>query len=181
MSDALDITRQWLSEWVIGLNLCPFARYPFDKGQVRLSVSDASDDDGVFRFVLDELDRLYRADPVEIETSVVIIENALADFDAYLDMLELLQDILPQTGLEGVIQIASFHPDYCFEGVDADDVTNYTNRSPYPLFHLIREESLERAIENYPDPEQIPENNMQLMREMGIGQVKALLAKIRSV
>ena len=174
------ITERWLNDWVIGLNLCPFARYPYEKGQVRVSVTEAQDSDSIFRFVLEELDRLYRSEPEIIETTVLVVEKGLRDFDEYLDMLGLLEEILPQTGLEGVIQLASFHPDYCFEGVEADDVSNFTNRSPFPLIHLIREVSLEKAVASHPDPARIPERNIALMQEMGRQKVREMLASIRA-
>jgi len=177
MSNALQATQRWLEQCVIGLNLCPFARFPYEQDKVRLVVCEPDNEDEVFRFVLEELEYLYQHS--ETETTVVIVENALADFSQYLDLLGVIESVLPQTGLEGVLQVASFHPDYYFEGVDQDDVSNYTNRSPYPLFHLIREESLEKAVASYDNPEMIPENNMALMRSMGLGKVKLLLAEIK--
>ena len=177
MSNALQATQRWLEQWVIGLNLCPFARFPYEQDKVRLVVCEPDNEDEVFRFVLGELDYLYQHS--ETETTVVIMENALADFSEYLDLLGVIESVLPQTGLEGILQVASFHPDYYFEGVDQNDVSNYTNRSPYPLFHLIREESLEKAVASYDNPEMIPENNMALMQSMGLEKVKSLLAEIK--
>lgn len=97
---------------------------------------------------------------------MVVVENGLASFTEYLDFLSLLENVIAETGLEGIIQIASFHPDYCFEGESQDDPANRTNRSPYPMFHLIREVSLEKAIAKHPDPQSIPERNIALLREM---------------
>ncbi|MGD2117949.1 MAG: DUF1415 domain-containing protein [Chromatiales bacterium] len=169
-------TRCWLERWVIGQNLCPFAGHPYREGRVRLACSEADDSDALFRFVLDEIDLLLDKSADEIETSVLIVENSLVNFDDYLDFLELLQRVVDETNLTGVLQIASFHPDYCFEDVQADDVSNYTNRSPYPLFHLIREQSLEQALAHYPNPEQIPQRNIELLRDMGVHKVREYLA-----
>ena len=178
--EAVKQTERWLTDWVIRHDLCPFARYPYDQGRVRIVATDATDSDSVFRFILGELDNLYQADPEKIETTLVVVEQLLMNFDDYLDFLDLLQRVIVETGLEGEIQIASFHPDYQFEGVEKDDPSNYTNRSPYPLFHLIREASLEKAIAHYPEPEKTPQRNIALMREMGIDKVKKQLQEISS-
>jgi hypothetical protein len=164
--NAIEETNNWLENWVIRLNLCPFAKYPYENKQVRIVATEATDDDEIFRFVLNELDQLYQADPKEIETTLAVIENGLVTFDEYLDFLGLLEKVIAETGLEGSIQLASFHPDYCFEGEAEDDPANLTNRSPFPMFHLIREESLEKALQSYPDPQVIPERNIALLREM---------------
>lgn len=163
---AIEQTGKWLEDWVIRLNLCPFAKYPYENNQVRIVSTESTDEDAIFSFVLKELDYLYQADPKEIETTLTVIENGLGSFNDYLDFLGLLEQVIAKTGLEGVIQLASFHPDYCFEGEAEDDPANLTNRSPFPMFHLIREASLEKALENYPDPESIPERNILLLREM---------------
>lgn len=163
---AVNETRQWLEDWVIRLNLCPFAKYPHENNQVRIVETQSTEEDEIFNVVLSELDYLYHAEPSETETTLVVIENGLASFDQYLDFLHLLEQVLPETGLEGIIQIASFHPDYCFEGESQDDPANLTNRSPYPMFHLIREASIEKALANYPDPDAIPERNIALLRKM---------------
>ena len=177
---AVEQTRRWLADWVIRYDLCPFARYPFEQGRVRIVATEASNSDSVFRFILGELDRLYQAEPEKIETTLVVVEQLLLNFDDYLDFLDLLQRVIVETGLEGEIQIASFHPQYQFEGVGPDDPSNYTNRSPYPMFHLIREASLEKAIAHYAEPEKIPQRNIELMREMGIDKVKQQLQDISS-
>ena len=139
-------TERWLTDWVIKLNLCPFAKHPYQQGRVKITGIDSADSDTVFRFILQELDNLYQCDPETVETTLVVVKTLLDRFDDYLDYLGLLDDVISKTGLEGQIQLASFHPDYCFEGVDEEDPSNYTNRSPYPMFHLIREASLEKAV-----------------------------------
>ena len=139
-------TERWLTDWVIKLNLCPFAKHPYQQGRVKITGIDSADSDTVFRFILQELDNLYQCDPETVETTLVVVKTLLDRFDDYLDYLGLLEDVISKTGLEGQIQLASFHPDYCFEGVDEEDPSNYTNRSPYPMFHLIREASLEKAV-----------------------------------
>ena len=163
---AIEQTRAWLEDWVIKLNLCPFARYPYEHNQVRIVSTESRDEDDIFKFVLSELDFLYQAEPKDIEPTRAVVENGLASFDEYLDFLALLEQVIAETGLEGVIQLASFHPHYCFEGEAEDDPANLTNRSPFPMFHLIREASLEKALENYPDPETIPQRNIALLRKM---------------
>ena len=175
---SVEQTERWLKEWVIELDLCPFAKYPFEQGRVRITATNTTDSDSLFRFVLHELDRLYQSDAREIETTLVVVEQSLSEFKEYLDFLDLLEHVIVETGLEGEIQIASFHPDYCFDGVAEDDPSNYTNRSPYPMFHLIREASLEHAINHYPDPEKIPGRNIALLREMGLEQIKQKLRRI---
>jgi len=175
---AIEKTDAWLRDWVIELNLCPFARHPYEQGKVDIVSSEESDVESVFRFVLSELDRLQQAAPEELETTLVVIENALTAFDQYLDFLQLLESAISESGLEGIVQIASFHPDYCFEGVAEDDAANYTNRSPFPMFHLIREESLEKAVAAYPEPEKIPLGNIQLLRKMGIGEILSRYRKM---
>ena len=175
-SEALQRVHCWLERWVIGLNLCPFASYPYGQGRVRVVACESPDTDKLFEFVLDEIELLLSKSVDELETSVLIAEAALTDFDDYLEYLELLQRVVGDTGLEGVIQIASFHPDYCFADVEPDDVANFTNRSPYPLFHLIRENSLEQALAHYDQPETIPQRNVQLLRDMGLQKVRQYLS-----
>lgn len=169
-------TRLWLERMVIGLNLCPFASRPYEAGRVGFCVCNKTDPDAIYRAFLIELDGFLQANPDQVETDLFILSQGLTDFNDYLDMLALLEDALAEAGLEGSIQLASFHPDYLFEGVADDDPANYTNRSPYPMFHLIREAGLEAALAAYPNPEQIPERNMARLRELGIEGIEARLA-----
>ena len=113
-----------------------------------------------------------------MSTSLLVYSQALTNFDDYLDVLDRVNDLIIEAGLEGIIQLASFHPDYCFEGVEQDDVSNYTNRSPYPMLHFIREQSLAAALENYPNPDKIPDNNIKRLKDLGDREVQRLLSSI---
>jgi len=171
-------TENWLAGWVIGKNLCPFAEHPYQRGKVRIVATTASTSDAVFSFILAELEALYNTPVNEVETTLVVVESFLESWEAYLDLLTLLEAVMPETGLEGIIQVASFHPQYVFAGVRNDDPSNYTNRSPFPMFHLIREHSLESALKNFPDPEKIPERNIAMLRDMGVEAVRQYLSAI---
>jgi len=172
--------RRWIEVFVVGEGLCPFAARPLQQGLVRISVCAAKDTDGIYRHLLCELDHLLNTPVGKLETTVVAVPQGLASFDDYLDMLAVLQDALAQLQLEGVFQLASFHPHYVFEGTNAGDLSNYTNRSPYPLFHLLREESLSDALEAYPEPEAIPQRNQERMRELGREGILRLLTRASS-
>lgn len=171
----------WLEVLVVGEGLCPFAARPLGAGRVRISVCEANDVDGIYRHVLGELQRLLNTPAQELETTVVAVPEGLESFDEYLDMLAAVEDALVQLQLEGVFQVASFHPHYVFEGTSDDDVGNYTNRSPYPLFHLLREASLSAALEAFPEPEKIPERNQARMHELGREGIAQLLRRASSV
>lgn len=171
--------RQWLTDFVVGLQLCPFAAAPLHAGRVRYTVCAQTHARGIYRAFLEELDTFLHMSAEQAETSLFILSRGLVDFEDYLDMLATLEDAVVEAGLEGVVQIASFHPDYRFEGSDPDDPANFTNRSPYPIFHLIREAGLEEALAKFPDPESIPERNMARMRELGLETLQARLAALR--
>ncbi len=180
MNDPVEQTRCWVKEVVIGLNLCPFARTPFEAGTIRYQTCDAATSDAVYAGLIQELATFAQLSPEEAETGLFIISGGLADFGDYLDVLEDAQAALEEAGLDHMLQLASFHPDYCFEGLEDDDPANYTNRSPYPMFHLIRQDGLAAALESWPEPESIPERNVALLREMGLAAVQSLLQKCRS-
>ena len=166
-------TRQWVSEFVISHNICPFAKREFEKGSIHYKVVfDNKLEDQLQALILacEELDT-----DSSKETSLIIYPNGLDDFENYLDFLEIANALLQKQQYEGVYQLASFHPDYCFEGVDEDDASNFTNRSPYPMLHLLRETSLEKALASYPNPEEIPQRNIKYTRELGISQLTELL------
>lgn len=171
---AIEVTGRWLERVVIGLNLCPFARQVVDDGSVRLTVSDAVKDEAVVKAVLMELDALHNSCEEDVATGLLIFSHGLKDFDHYLSVLDQAQQLLEQVGLEGIFQIASFHPDYRFAGVDEGDLGNYTNRSPLPMLHFIREAQLDRVLENYPYPEAIPENNIKTLNALGPEAVRLL-------
>ena len=169
-------TRQWLETIVVGLNLCPFAAPVLKADGVHIDVCEAKDDQAIISAVLEQLDQLQQTDESTMATSLLVFSNGLREFDQYWSLVEVASELLQQVGLEGVIQIASFHPDYCFEGVPEDDVSHYTNRSPYPMLHFIREAQLSRALANYPEPELIPDNNIRKLQAMGKPALLKLLA-----
>jgi hypothetical protein len=175
-SEAILACRQWVEEVVVGLNLCPFAAQPMGQGRVRFHATPADQLETIYQSFLQELDQINRLDEAEVETALFIIPRGLEQFSDYLELLTLAEEVIAEAGLEGLFQLASFHPDYRFEGATADDPANYTNRSPYPMIHVIREAPLSRALESYPNPEQIPQRNVQLLRDMGIERVQAQLA-----
>jgi uncharacterized protein len=164
----LSTTRHWLTRAVIGLNLCPFAKAVHVKNQIRYAISEATDLEGVLMDLETELKTLAETDAAQIDTTLLIVPHALADFLDYNDCLFFADRMLKQLRLEGELQIASFHPQYQFEGSEADDIENYTNRAPYPILHLLREASIERAVEAFPDAAQIYERNQETLRRMGL-------------
>ncbi|WP_027800449.1 DUF1415 domain-containing protein [Paraburkholderia dilworthii] len=161
-------TRHWLTEAVIGLNLCPFAKAVHVKGQIRYAVSDATDLEGALADLEIELKTLAAADPTALDTTLLILPQTLGEFLQYNDALFFAERMLEQLRLTGIIQIASFHPFYQFEGTEPDDIENYTNRAPYPIFHLLREDSIERAVQAFPDAEEIYERNQETLRRIGL-------------
>ena len=165
-SPALTQTRAWVEHAVIGLNLCPFAKAPQVKGLVRYVQSEASDPAGLLTDLMDELQRLAKAPPERLETTLLVHPQVFTDFADFNDFLGVAEDTVADLGLEGVIQVASFHPDYRFDGTTADDITNATNRSPHPTLHLIREDSIDRAVAAFPEAETIYEANMATMERL---------------
>lgn len=177
MSKAIEQTRCWVKDVVIGLNLCPFARVPFEAGTIRYQTCEVSNSDAIYAALIEEIAIFAQLPPDQAETALYIVPHGLRDFGDYLDVLEDAQSAIEQAGLDDMLQLASFHPDYCFEGLDADDPANYSNRSPYPMFHLIRQDGLAAALESWPEPESIPERNVALLREMGRESIHHLLEK----
>lgn len=164
--------RHWLETSVIELNLCPFAKRELINNRIRFIVTKATTEQQLLQSLQAELELLNRDESVE--TTLLIHPNTLQYFYDYNDFLGDADALLVQLKLDGVYQIASFHPNYQFADTDINDVKNYTNRSPYPLLHLIREQSLERAIANYPDVEQIPQRNIELLKSLGRDKMRAL-------
>ena len=160
-------TRQWLEKAVIGLNLCPFAKAPHVKNLVRISVSQARHLDGFLEDLDRELQLLDDTPADELETTLLVHPTLFPDFDTFNQMLDIADAAVVDNGLEGIIQIAPFHPDFQFEGTDSDDIGNYTNRSPYPTLHLIREDSIAKAAQAFPDASAIFERNIALLEKMG--------------
>ena len=172
--EVIAATREWIEKAVIGLNLCPFAKSVYVKNQVRIVVSDARHIDGFLEDLDRELDHLAEVDPEVTDTTLLIHPTLFPDFLDFNDVHQIADEAVAEHDLEGVIQIASFHPQYQFEGTEPDDITNYTNRAPFPTLHLIREESLDRAVEAFPDAEMIYERNMETLRKLGLAGWLAL-------
>jgi len=166
-------TRLWVETLVVGMNLCPFAKREMVNDRVRFATTASTTEEQLLMALQTELE-LLNADP-SIETTLLIHSAVLQDFDGYNVFLNYADSLLVEMGLEGVYQIASFHPNYQFDGTEPDDAENYTNRSPYPMLHLIREASLERVIEDYPEVDQIPVRNVALMNDMGQDKLQTLL------
>jgi hypothetical protein len=161
-------TRQWLEKAVIGLNLCPFAKPVHARDLIRFAISGAETPEELLADLLHELQALAAAEPEEVETTLLIHPQVLNDFLDYNDFLGVAEAAVADLGLEGVIQVASFHPEYQFAGTAPDDITNYTNRSPYPTLHLLREAGVERAVEAFPDTAEIYERNIETLRRLGL-------------
>ena len=174
-TEVLAAIRHWLEQAVIGLNLCPFAKAVHIKQQIRYVVSGATTPDELQRTLAEELRHLQEAAPDAIDTTLLIHPWLLTDFSDYLDFLDVAEATVEQLALEGEIQIASFHPHYQFAGTEADDITNYTNRAPFPILHLLREASVERAADAFPDASRIYERNMEVMRRLGLDGWKNLM------
>ena len=174
-SEAKRRTRRWLEDAVIGLNFCPFARPVFVQDQVRIAVQeDVGGLEAAVERAFDEVNHLLDHPDTEVATTLIVYPEALADFGDYLDVVETLRYALEDSGLEGVLQVATFHPDYQFAGTAPDDLENYTNRSPYPTIHLIREAQVTDAVESHPDPEGIPRRNIERLEEMGRERVEQM-------
>ncbi|TQM05730.1 hypothetical protein FB548_3473 [Pseudoxanthomonas sp. 3HH-4] len=167
MADPIATTRQWVERAVIGLNLCPFAKAVYVKQQVRFVLSDASTPEALLEELAEELVLLRDADPEQVDTTLIIHPDVLTDFLDYNDFLDNADAAVEALDLQGIIQVASFHPDYQFAGTAPDDISNYTNRSPYPTLHLLREASIDRAVEAFPDADVIVERNVKTLDSLG--------------
>jgi uncharacterized protein len=170
----LQQTRHWLEKAVIGLNLCPFAKAVYVKNQVRLVVSKARHADDLLEELDRELDLLVATPATEIDTTLLIHPTLFEDFLDFNDFLEIAEDVVDEHELEGVIQLASFHPKFQFEGTESDDISNYTNRAPFAILHLLREDSVERAVEAFPQAETIFEANIATLEKLGLDGWKKL-------
>jgi hypothetical protein len=160
-------TRRWLEQAVIGLNLCPFAKAVYVKEQVRFVVSNATTPEALLEALMDELQLLSDTDPAQIDTTLLIHPFVLTDFLDYNEFLDVADAALEDMQLDGELQVASFHPDYQFADSDPNDIANYTNRAPYPILHLLREDSIERAVEAFPEASEIFEKNIETMEKLG--------------
>jgi hypothetical protein len=174
--DAIAATRHWLEQVVIGLNLCPFAKAVHLKQQIRWVESAARDADSLLADLVRELQFLAATDPESVDTTLLIHPHALNDFLDYNDFLDVADAAVEQLGLDGVLQVASFHPDYQFEGTDPDDAGNLSNRAPFPTLHLLREDSIDRAVAAFPEAATSYERNIETLRRLGIDRWRALMA-----
>ncbi|HRK36863.1 MAG TPA: DUF1415 domain-containing protein [Burkholderiaceae bacterium] len=174
--EVLAATRRWLEEAVIGLNLCPFAKAVYVKNQVRLVVSQARHIDGFLDDLDRELELLKNTPGEEVDTTLLVHPTLFPDFFVFNDFLNVADEVLAEHELEGVVQIAPFHPQFVFEGEPEGDMSHFTNRSPYPTLHLIREESLGKAIDSFGDTDVIYERNIDVLRKLGPEGWKRLLA-----
>jgi uncharacterized protein len=172
-------TRAWVQRAVVGLNLCPFAKAPMVKDQIRYVVCEASDPQALLDALCAQMHELVAADPEQVETTLVIHPNALRDFGEFNEFLDLADVALDELGYDGVLQVASFHPQYQFAGTAIDDVSNATNQSPYPTLHLLREESMDRAVAAFPQADAIFEANIQTLEALGAEGWAALQAQCR--
>ena len=161
VTDPIAETRRWLERAVIGLNLCPFAKAVHAKGQVRYVLSAATAPDALLEQLAAELLLLRETPAAQVDTTLLVHPDVLGDF------LEQADALVVELGLEGVLQVASFHPQYQFAGSEPDDIANYTNRSPHPTLHLLREDSVERAVAAYPDPDAIIDRNIETLTTLG--------------
>jgi uncharacterized protein len=174
-------TRCWIERVVVEMNVCPFARKPYEGGNIRYVVSAAQSPEDLLGEVQQELELLRASDAGEIETTVLIHPHVLNDFLDYNDFLGIVDALLEDGGYEGEFQVASLHPAYQFAGTQPDDAENYTNRSPYPILHLLREAELARAIAGYARPDQIPERNIRTMEKIGATRMREILDECLSI
>ncbi len=172
--DIATATLQWVETVVIGHNFCPFAKSALDAETIRVAVVETPDFETCLENLIVECERLDSDS--DIETTLIVYPRTAHQFDDFLDFIALAEELLATQGYEGTYQLAHFHPDYQFEGSPADDPANYTNRSPWPTLHIIREASLEKAVASYPNPEKIPERNIQVARKLGAKTLAAELA-----
>ncbi len=167
-------TKNWLEKAVIGLNLCPFAKAVYVKNQVRLVVSHARHADDLLEELDRELDLLVATPAEEIDTTLLIHPTLFEDFLDFNDFLEVAEDVVDEHGLEGVVQLASFHPQFQFEGTEPNDISNYTNRAPFAILHLLREASVEKAVAAFPQADAIFEQNIATLEKLGRAGWQAL-------
>ncbi len=170
-------TQDWLLKAVIGLNLCPFAKAVHVKEQIRYFVSEATSVESLLQDLASELEHLAETSPEKTDTTLLIHPHVLQDFLDYNEFLDLADSLLEELNLDGELQIASFHPQYQFAGTEVDDITNFTNRSPYPTLHIIREDSIDKAVEAFPEAEAIFETNIATMEKLGLDGWKKLFKR----
>jgi hypothetical protein len=175
-TDIVLATKSWLEQVIIGLNFCPFAKKEFVNNTIYYHESIQNQVKSALHELIEQC--RYLKDHPEIETTLIIYSDGFRSFERYLDLLEYGNDLLIDSGFEGIFQLASMHPEYCFDGEDYDDASNFTNRSPFPIIHIIREASMERVLSVYDKPEEIPENNIVVAQKKGSNFFKAILESI---
>ncbi len=172
--EAIAHTQRWIKSVVIDCNFCPFAARVYTNQTIHYTVSELQAAKDVLPLI-QALFELLEEDP-KTETAFLILPESFRDFDDYLSLVKKADRLLVKAGYEGIYQVASFHPDYCFQDADEDDPANYTNRSPYPMLHFLREESVEKALKFFPHPETIPEKNVDFARSKGLPYMQMLLS-----
>jgi hypothetical protein len=175
MLSVVEQTQAWLNQVIIAYNICPFARAVAEKNLIHYQVDEAITVAENLTTLIAQAEYLDQHDD-DVETSLLIYPQQFAEFEDFVDYVALADELLIMQGYEGIYQLASFHPHYCFAEADSQDAANYTNRSPYPMLHLIRERSIENALQHFPHPESIPERNITLTRQLGLAKMQALLA-----
>ena len=171
--EIINQTRYWIKEVIVGFNFCPFAKRQLEREHIRFCVNEQTETELMLKDVFSEC--TYLDSHTDVETTLIIFPQTVADFEQYLTFLDMAEQLLSAQGYDGTYQLASFHPLYCFAQAEANDAANYTNRSPYPMLHLLREASLEKALSKYPDPENIPERNITTAREIGLDKMQSSL------
>ena len=159
--------RRWLDQFVVGLNLCPFARPLLSGEALRIVICEQTGRKELHEAFLSELDTLYSTAQTDVATTLLVFPLALEKFSDYLSFLHVSEDTVDEAGLAGIVQLASFHPDYVFAGADSGSASRYSNRSPYPLIHLLREDMVSAAVADYPQPERIPARNIEALKKIG--------------
>ena len=180
MSDLIEKhIRAWLESFIVELNLCPFARPVVASDSLRIAVCESEDLNQLHRTFLAELDLIQQSSEQEIATTLLVMPNALADFDEYLMFIDNAEALIEELGLDGTIQLASFHPEYLFDGEAEDSASHFSNRSPYPVIHFLREDMLSNALEEFPNPEQIPLRNISTLEKIGRAEIELRWQKLR--
>ena len=164
--------RAWLEQFVVGLHLCPFAAPVVSSDGLRIKVCESTDIEQIMQTFLAELDLIQSTSELDVTTTLLVIPNALSDFDDYLDVIDLAETLLSDVGLEGIIQLASFHPSYQFAEEPTESASHFSNRSPYPLIHFLREDMIARALGSFSNPETIPVKNISILESIGREEIE---------
>jgi len=168
----LERTRKWVADFIVGHNFCPFAGTPLQQNRVRFMLSEATDQESLMMDLWQEAAHLLDQEPAQLETSILVHPKVLTDFEDYLDFLGAAELLLEERDWDDELQIASFHPDYRFEGVEPEDNSHFTNRSPYPMLHLLRQDSVSWAVDTHPDIESIPERNVAFLQAQDKAEIR---------